>query len=81
MADVVVARKRCENQLEAFFAVDPEDILLVMKRGKVVLLDASLRAQLQEQAGLFPVIVSGSEKFTIEDYRTVLKNSKGMFCE
>jgi cytosine/adenosine deaminase-related metal-dependent hydrolase len=41
-ADLVVAKKKRPNRWDAFFAVDPEDILLVLRGGAVVLCDASL---------------------------------------
>ena len=69
VADIVVARKWGDDQREAFFATNPEDILLVMKHGKVVLLDASLRSQWPSEGAPFPVIVNGIEKFTSENYR------------
>ncbi len=67
-ADVVVARKRFEDQREAFFAIDPEDILLVVNGGRVVLVDASLRGQLPANPKLFPIAINNVEKFTVEDY-------------
>jgi cytosine/adenosine deaminase-related metal-dependent hydrolase len=69
VADIVIARKRYEDQYEAFFAVDPRDILLVMKNGKVVLIDGSLKSQWRSSATLFPVTVNGVEKLTSEDFR------------
>ena len=41
-ADVVVARKKARGPWDAFFAVDPEDILLVLRAGAPVLCDASV---------------------------------------
>jgi cytosine/adenosine deaminase-related metal-dependent hydrolase len=41
-ADVVVARKKARDPWDAFFAVEPEDVLLVLRAGGVVLSDASL---------------------------------------
>jgi cytosine/adenosine deaminase-related metal-dependent hydrolase len=67
-ADIVVARKRHGDQRDAFFAINPEDILLVMKDGVVVLLDASLRTEWRVDANLFPAVVSGVEKFAAENY-------------
>jgi cytosine/adenosine deaminase-related metal-dependent hydrolase len=43
-ADIVVARPRSDDPLEAFFAVRPEDVVLVAKRGAVVLACESLGA-------------------------------------
>jgi hypothetical protein len=44
--DVVIARKRHASPLESFFAINPHDILLVIKGGRVVLIDESLCPQL-----------------------------------
>ena len=41
---MVVARKKVPDSWDAFFAVDPEDVLLVVRGGSVVLSDASLEA-------------------------------------
>jgi cytosine/adenosine deaminase-related metal-dependent hydrolase len=67
-ADLVVARRRHEDQREAFFAINPEDILLVVKSGEIVLIDASLRGKLPAAAKLFSVAVNGTEKFTSQNY-------------
>jgi hypothetical protein len=67
-ADIIVARKRHGDHREAFFATSPEDILLVMKGGVPVLLDASLRTQWCGGADLFPVVVNGVEKFAADNY-------------
>jgi cytosine/adenosine deaminase-related metal-dependent hydrolase len=66
-ADLVVARKRHPDQREAFFAVNPEDILMVVKAGRIVLLDASLKGQLPAGVKLLPVAVNGVKKFTVEN--------------
>jgi cytosine/adenosine deaminase-related metal-dependent hydrolase len=42
VADVVIARKKTADPWEAFFAIDPEDILLVLRSGSVVLCDTSI---------------------------------------
>jgi cytosine/adenosine deaminase-related metal-dependent hydrolase len=68
VADIVVARKRSADQRDAFFAINPEDILLVIANGVVVLLDASLRASIPAARNLFPTTVNGVEKLTLEDY-------------
>jgi cytosine/adenosine deaminase-related metal-dependent hydrolase len=41
-ADVVIARRKARDPWDAFFAVDPEDILLVLRAGAPVLCDASV---------------------------------------
>jgi cytosine/adenosine deaminase-related metal-dependent hydrolase len=41
-ADVVIARRKAQDPWDAFFAVDPEDILLVLRDGAPILCDASV---------------------------------------
>jgi hypothetical protein len=67
-ADIVVARKKRDDQLEAFFAIEPEDILLVSRGGAVVLMDAALRSHGGVDVKLFPGRVNGVEKCTVEDF-------------
>ena len=70
-ADLVVARKKAENPWDAFFAVQPEDILLVLRGGKVMLYDASL--EMQAPPGLFSVVRLGAtEKRVAEDIPALL---------
>jgi cytosine/adenosine deaminase-related metal-dependent hydrolase len=62
--DLVIARKRHSSPLESFFAINPQDILLVIKGGKVVLVDESVCAQLPGVEFL-PVAMNGVEKMTV----------------
>ena len=41
-ADIVVVKKKSENNYDAFFKVNPEDILLIIRSGKIILFDESL---------------------------------------
>ncbi|HWB28517.1 MAG TPA: amidohydrolase family protein [Chitinophagaceae bacterium] len=45
-ADIVVAEKKGEDGYYAFFGCNPENILLVLAKGKIVLFDALLQPQL-----------------------------------
>ncbi len=42
-ADVVVARKRLPDAMESFFSLNPQDMLLILKKGHPVLWDADLK--------------------------------------
>ncbi|HET7152969.1 MAG TPA: amidohydrolase family protein [Candidatus Kapabacteria bacterium] len=69
-ADIVIVRKKYDDPREAFFAINPEDILLVLREGKVILVDASLQQMLPSLADintLSPVSVNGTVKFTVGD--------------
>src|SRR5579871_644297 len=48
-ADIIIAKKRNQqNDYDAFFSLNPEDILLVMHKGNIKLFDAELETQLNE---------------------------------
>jgi cytosine/adenosine deaminase-related metal-dependent hydrolase len=70
-ADLVVARKKAKGPYDAFFAVEPQDILLVLRRGQVVLHDASLGLPVG-RGPLSMVGLGGSEKWVAEDVPAVL---------
>jgi cytosine/adenosine deaminase-related metal-dependent hydrolase len=74
-ADVVVAKKKghaaATNRWDGFFAVEPEDILLVLRGGAVVLADASV--DLPFPAGPSSVLrIGGREKRVAEDVPDLL---------
>lgn len=47
-ADIVVAKKKKKNKWDAFYAIDPEDILLIIKNGDLNYFDNSLLPQIKE---------------------------------
>jgi cytosine/adenosine deaminase-related metal-dependent hydrolase len=49
VADLVVAKKKQKHSTEAFFVIDPNDILLVIQQGSIQLFDAELKEQLQDE--------------------------------
>ncbi|HCY75860.1 MAG TPA: hypothetical protein DHV28_08050 [Ignavibacteriales bacterium] len=44
-ADIVVVKKRNVNDYNTFFNVNPEDILLIIRSGKIILFDESLKQE------------------------------------
>ena len=50
-ADVVVALKKSEDLYQSFYDTNPEDILLILKDGKIILFDESLKADLNNIFG------------------------------
>jgi cytosine/adenosine deaminase-related metal-dependent hydrolase len=71
-ADLVVARKKASDPWEAFFALDPEDLLLVLRDGVPLLVDRSLEGAPPPTTG-FAVRVGGAEKIIAEDAPGLLK--------
>lgn len=50
-ADLVVALKKSEDLYQSFYDTNPEDILLILKDGKIILFDESLKADLNIEFG------------------------------
>ncbi len=44
-ADIVVVKKKSENNYDTFFNINPEDILLIIRSGKIILFDESLEQE------------------------------------
>jgi cytosine/adenosine deaminase-related metal-dependent hydrolase len=75
-ADIVIAKKKIAStdNVEAFFAINPEDILLVINKGKIILFDASVSKM--PKAGYSKVYVNGVEKYIIGNLPELIKNIK-----
>jgi cytosine/adenosine deaminase-related metal-dependent hydrolase len=71
-ADLVVARRKAADPWEAFFALDPEDLLLVVRDGLPWLVDRSLEGAPRPAKG-FAVRVGASEKIVAEDVPALLE--------
>ena len=71
VADVVVARRKASDPWDAFFAVDPGDILLVLRGGSVVLCDASLRGVVFDRPGS-SLRLGATTKWVAEDVPDLL---------
>jgi cytosine/adenosine deaminase-related metal-dependent hydrolase len=69
-ADVVVARKKGHTRWDAFYAVDPADILLVMRGGVVLLADVSIDVPFPGPSSV--VRVGDREKRVAEDVPALL---------
>jgi cytosine/adenosine deaminase-related metal-dependent hydrolase len=76
VADVVVARKRAHDRWDAFFAVEPEDILLVVRGGRVVVCDASIGVRCTHGRPS-TVCVSGRQKHVAEDVLALAASLRG----
>lgn len=79
-ADIVVAaRKNNDNWFESFFSVNPEDILLVLREGNIVLFDERLKNQLTKQISqqMFSKLwVNGVCKYVKGDLPGLIKKIK-----
>lgn len=59
----VIARRKMTSKWDAFFSLTPDDILMVVRAGRVVLLDGSLAAAYPLSAELSPIIWGDSRKY------------------
>jgi cytosine/adenosine deaminase-related metal-dependent hydrolase len=83
-ADLVVARKKSADRWEAFFALDPEDLLLVVRGGVPLLIDQSIAAAAgaEGEGALRPpngfvVRVGRGHKIVAEDAPALLRQIRG----
>lgn len=77
-ADLVVTRKKEQNSYEAFFAIGPEDIFLVMHQGEIRLFDESLLGQLPDisKKNFSRVYVNGIAKQVAGDLPGLMRQIK-----
>ena len=67
VADVVVARRSSENNLDAFFSIQAKDILLVIRSGRVVMVDDTLLEKFRSETKMFSCTVGGTKKRCVID--------------
>ena len=80
-ADLVVAKGKPElSGWDAFFALEPQDLLLVLKRGMPVLLDAALQPEFEKRVGrtpgLHPLVHGDRVKYVAEDLASLVAETK-----
>jgi cytosine/adenosine deaminase-related metal-dependent hydrolase len=78
-ADLVIAKSKPGlSGLDAFFALDPEDILLVMHNGNISLFDEELYPQLKELnlIGYSKVFIDGTYKYIRGNLPLLMRNIK-----
>jgi cytosine/adenosine deaminase-related metal-dependent hydrolase len=75
-ADIVVVRKKRENNYDAFFNVNPEDILLIIRSGKIMLFDESLEHECA-YLNYRKFKIRGSVKFTDKEIVSIIKKLEG----
>lgn len=84
-ADIVVAKKKESSFLASFVAIEPEDILLVMRRGEIKLFDSSVYQQMErmniELEKFDAVTMDGSCKYVYGNLEEVIKETKKHFAD
>ncbi|GJQ41945.1 MAG: hydrolase [Ignavibacteriaceae bacterium] len=72
LADIVVVKKKNENNYDAFFNVNPEDILIIIRSGKIILFDESLEGECA-YLNYNKIKIRGSIKFTDKEIVAIIK--------
>ncbi|MGZ5244958.1 MAG: amidohydrolase family protein [Bacteroidia bacterium] len=86
-ADVVIAKVNDKNKtaLNAFFAVQPEDILLVIHKGNIRLFDATLYANFTslniDTQHFYNISLNGSEKYVAGNLPALIAEIKNYYPE
>jgi|SRR6185312_36891 len=82
VADIVIARKKDgATTMDAFYSLNPEDILMVMHEGEIKLFDESLLSQLHAPKGFCKVKIQGKSKFILGDVAGLVNSIKGYYPE
>ena len=75
-ADIVVVKKKSENNYDAFFNINPEDILLILRSGKIIFFDESLEHECA-YLNYRRFKIRGAVKFTEKEIVAVIKKLEG----
>jgi len=71
-ADIVIVKKKSENNYDAFFSTNPENILLIIRDGKIILFDESLENECA-YLNYCKFNIRGSTKFTDKEIVAIIK--------
>ncbi|MEO8210970.1 MAG: amidohydrolase family protein [bacterium] len=79
-ADIVIAKQKADNLFDSFFQTDPEDILIIIKNGKVILYDESLKEllckEIKQLNNFYKIDVHGKTKFVNYNITEIIKEIK-----
>lgn len=83
-ANIVIARKKPENfAWDNFFATDPEDILMVLHKGKIRLFDSQYFSQLKRVnfnlSDFYPVTINGEVKYVEGNIPALIRDIKSYY--
>lgn len=80
-ADIVVAKKKQDrSDMDNFFSLNPEDILMVISKGNIVLFDECLQGQVKMQS-FNRVIINGTVKYVQGNLQALSQNIKQYYPE
>ena len=84
LADIVVARKNDHtDSMEAFYATDPKDLLLVIRNGKIQLFDADVCGQVDPflRKNYGKININGDDKYVAGDLEKLCNQIRQFYPE
>lgn len=67
VADIVIAMRKDNDPLEAFFQLEPQEILLIMKAGRTLIFDATIADQIPDASRYKPFRVGKTAKYWVRE--------------
>lgn len=75
-ADIVICKKKYKKKWESFYSINPEDILLILKNGIIVLIDSELTIQHQNfnKDDFDLIYINSIKKYIIKGIRDLIQS-------
>lgn len=73
-ADIVVSKKNLSNYWDNFYSTNPEDILMILKSGRIVFLDKQYSHSLIELNGFDLIEINGVQKYIVRGIKGLMQN-------
>lgn len=82
-ADIVIAKTGMNKGFDAFYSINPEDILLVLHKGEIRLLDEEIRSQLSAGGLSFSkfskIVINGKDKYVYGNLPGLIRKVKAYY--
>ena len=84
-ADIIVANSNNKNGFDAFYSLNPEDLQLIMHKGKILLFDEEIKNQLSATnlsiAAFSKICINGKVKYVYGDVPTLMNEILSYYPE
>ncbi len=83
LADIVICKKKYKNKWESFYSINPEDILMILKKGIIVLIDSELTIQYQNfnKDDFDLIYINSIKKYIIKGIRDLIQSINSLLPE
>lgn len=73
-ADLIIARRRSDSLWDAFYGLNPEDIMMIIKGGRIIYFDEEMKGQeALKKSDFAPVTVGSSRKLILNEMHLWIK--------